>query len=207
VRPLFQTVTNLETQAEILRRRPYGMIEARDGRVTRVQLRPFPKLTSVPEVLLFGGWYHRWVPGDRCWLHYNQPRQHSNFLAVKCLLTTRDTQVATVRRAVEALDEIARIKQSDALMCDAANWRLSTAIMNRWGWESYCPSRWHRYFIRRFYGTYPPKAAWLVAAAPAVEVQTGLAPPLARCYDPARLPVDSAGQSPEPRGTEASSSK
>jgi hypothetical protein len=206
VRPLFQTVTNLETEADILRRRSYGVIEARDGRVTHVRLRPFPKIASVPEVMLFGGWYHRCVPGDRCWLYYNQPRQHPNFLAVKCLLSTRDTRVVTVRRVVEALDEIARIKGSDALLCDAANWRLSTAIMTRWGWESHSPSRWHRYFIRRFYGTYPSRAAWISSNAP-TDAQTDLAPPLAHCYDPARLSADSAGQSPVSRGTKATSSK
>ena len=157
MRPLFETVIDLEAGAEAIRRRRYGMIEARDGRFSRVELRPFPKIASVPEVFLVGGWYHRFMPGDRCRLYFNQPRRFPNYLAVKCIISARDTRFATVRRVLEALDEIARVKGSDALLCDVANWRLSTAIMTRWGWESHCPSSWHRHFIRRFYGEHPSK--------------------------------------------------
>ena len=159
MQPLFQTVTDLKSQAEVLRHRHYGVIEARDGRFSHVVLRPFPKFASVPEVFLFGQWYHNLMPGDCCRLYYNQPTRFPNFLAVKSILSARDTRLATVRRALDVLDEIARIKRSDALLCDAANWRLSTAIMGRWGWQRHCPSRWHRYFIRRFYGVYPGQTA------------------------------------------------
>jgi hypothetical protein len=101
-------------------------------------------------VFWLGGWYHRLVPGDHCRLCYNQPRRFPNYLAVMSLVSARNTTLATIRRVLEALDEIARIKGVDALLCDAANWRLSTAIMCRWGWEPHCPSYWHRHFIRRF---------------------------------------------------------
>jgi 2-keto-3-deoxy-L-rhamnonate aldolase RhmA len=90
------------------------------------------------------------VPGNRCWLYYNQPRRFPNYLAVMSIVSARDTTLATVRRVLQTLDEIAAIKGVDALLCDAANWRLSTAIMCRWGWEPHCPSYWHRHFIRRF---------------------------------------------------------
>jgi len=170
VRPWFETVTDLEAGREAIRRRRYGVIEARDGRFFGVHLRPFPKIASVPEVFLLGGWYHRRVPGDRCRLYFNQPRRFPNYLAVKCILSARDTRFATVRRVLKALDEIARIKGSDALLCDAANWRLSTAIMTRWGWEGHCPSFWHRHFIRRFYGEYPPSAGWLSSEREPVSV-------------------------------------
>jgi hypothetical protein len=170
VRPLFETVTDLEAGADAIRRRRYGLIEARDGRFARLQLRPLPKIASVPEVFLVGGWYHRFVPGDRCRLYFNQPLKSPNYLAVKCIISARDTSFATVRRVLEALDEIARIKGSDALLCDVANWRVSTAIMTRCGWESHCPSSWHRHFIRRFYGHYPSKVEWISSHREPVEV-------------------------------------
>lgn len=159
MRPLFQTVTDLVTGEEDLLARRYGVIEVRDGQFYRVRLRPFPKIGSVPEVLFLGDAYHRLVRADRCLLYYNQPRRFSKFLAVKYLVTARGTRLATIQRALEVLDEIARLKRVDALLCDVANWRLSTAIMSRCGWEPHCPSRWHRYFIRRFYGKYPQPAA------------------------------------------------
>ena len=49
----------------------------------------------------------------------------------------------------------ARIKRSDALLCDVASNRISDRLMRRWGWESHKPQRWHRNFIKRFYGQYP----------------------------------------------------
>jgi len=174
----FQSVTDLQSQAETLRVRRYGVIEARDARFRRVSLRPFPKIASVPEVFLFGGWYHRLVPGDRCWLYYNQPRRFPDFLAVKCFLSARDTRLATVHRVLETLDEIARIKGSDALLCDVANWRISTAIMSRWGWEPHCPSPWHRHFIRRFYGKYPSQGGELPQERGQASESEGLGEPL-----------------------------
>ena len=170
MRPLFQTITDLRAGAEELRTRHYGIIEARNGCFYRVRLRPYPKIGSVPEILLLGATYHRIVRGDRCLLYYNQPRRHANFLAVKYLLSARGTCLATVQRVLEVLDEIARLKRVDALLCDVANWRLSTAIMTRWEWEPHCPSRWHRHFIRRFYGDYPLAAGWIPREREAVRL-------------------------------------
>jgi hypothetical protein len=147
---LGETVTNLKSGMESVRRRRYGVIEARHGCFHSLRLRPFPKIASVPEVFWLGGWYHRLVAGDCCRLYYNQPRRFPNFLAVMSIVSARDTTLATVRRVLQTLEEIAAIKGVDALLCDAANWRLSTAIMRRWGWEPHCPSYWHRHFIRRF---------------------------------------------------------
>jgi len=171
--PLFETVTDLDDGAEVLRRRAYGVIEAVGGRFRRVVLRPFPKLISVPEILLLGGWHHLRQPGDRCLLYYNQPRRSPNFLVVKYAISARGTSYKTSRRVAEALDEIARLKGSDALLCDVANGRISRRMMSRWGWEPHCPSRWHRHYIKRFYGEYPPAAAWIAPAAePAIELVT-----------------------------------
>lgn len=54
-----------------------------------------------------------------------------------------------------ALDEIARIKQTDALLADVLNFRISPRMLARYGWASHKPSRWHRHYIKRFYGSYP----------------------------------------------------
>ena len=63
--------------------------------------------------------------------------------------------MATVCRALAVLDEIARLKQSDAILCEVANWRISREMLARFGWVPHCPSRWHRHYIKRFYGEYP----------------------------------------------------
>jgi hypothetical protein len=155
--PLFQTVTDLLAGAELLRRRRYGVIEFCDGRLRRVRLRPFPKIVSTPGIILFGGWYHRRWPGDRIWIYYNQPWQFRNFLVLQYVVSARQTSVATLCRGLAVLDEIARLKQSDAILCEVSNWRISADLLGRAGWVRHCPSRWHRHYIKRFYGVYPPK--------------------------------------------------
>jgi hypothetical protein len=160
--PLFETITDLQRGAESLRVRRYGVIEAQDGEFRKIRLRPFPKLASVPEVNVWGEWFHRHWPGDCCRLYYNQPRRFSNFLVIKYFVSTRHTTLATIRQVLDVFDEVARAKRVDALLCDVSNWRISTAIMARFGWEPHCPSRWHRHFIRRLYGEYPPEAGWIL---------------------------------------------
>lgn len=159
--PLFETVTDLQEGTEVLRRRRYGVIEAVAGRFHRVRLRPFAKFTSLPEILLVGQWYHHRQLGDRCLLYFNQPRRFRRFLAVKYVVSARGTSYRTFRRALEALDEIARLKGTDSLLCEVSNWRISRQMMVRWGWQPHCPSRWRRHYIKRFYGNYPPPAAWV----------------------------------------------
>jgi hypothetical protein len=166
---LFQTVTNITEGRHILRRRRYGLIEVVDGRLRRIVLRPFPKLISAPEILLFGGTFHAYWPGDRLWLYYNQPRWHSNYLVLRYVVSARRTRMQTLTRASEALDEIARLKRSDAILCDVGNWRITTKLLGRWGWRPHCPSRWHRHYIKRFYGIYPPPAKWIGGPTPGDE--------------------------------------
>ena len=92
---------------------------------------------------------------DRLRLYYNQPLRFPNFLALKFAVSGSETTWATAHRALEVLDEIARIKAVDAIVCDAANFRLSPRMLARHGWEPHAASRWHRNYIKRFYGVYP----------------------------------------------------
>jgi len=159
--PLFETVDDLVRGTEILRRRRYGVIEAAGGQLTRVRLRPWPKIATVPGIVFVGGWHHRHKAGDWCLGYYNQPRSFPSFLVLKYVVSGRGGTLASLYRVLETLDEIARLKGSDALLCDVANWRVSEALMARWGWEPHCPSRWHRHYIKRFYGNYPKRPDWI----------------------------------------------
>lgn len=155
MRPLFETVTDLGAQADVLRARRYGMIEVVDGRLRRVRLKPWPKIVSIPSVLLLGETWHSWLSGNRLWVWYNQPLGYSKFLAVRYVISSCDCTYATARAAARVLDEIARIKGSDALLCDVAFSRVSDRLLARWGWSPHKPQRFHRNYIKRFYGSYP----------------------------------------------------
>jgi hypothetical protein len=106
-------------------------------------------------MLPLGQRYHRRGAADRCLLYYNQPRRMPKFLALKYVVSTPGTSYRTFRASLVALDAIAALKQIDAIVCDAANSRLSDRFMARQGWEPHKPQRWHRNYIRRFYGEYP----------------------------------------------------
>ena len=141
--------------AEATRRRRYGVIETAGGQLKAIHFRLLPRLFSWPEWWPVGPTYHAQGEPDHCLLYYNQPRRHSKFLALKYMVSTRETSYATFRAALVALDAVARIKRSDALLCDAFNHRISERLLHRFGWEPHCAQRWHRNYIKRLYGEYP----------------------------------------------------
>jgi hypothetical protein len=144
---------------EALARGRYGIIETVEGRLCTIWLRPWPKVASTLDVDWIGRRWHERTPGDRCLLYYNQPRRHSSFLALRYVVSQRDCTLATGRRALQVLEEVARVKRSDAIVCDAWNQRISERLLARWGWEAHARSRWHRNYIKRFYGHYAPSCA------------------------------------------------
>ena len=141
-------------EAEIRRQR-YGVIETKGGRLVAIHFRRWPKLLAWPEFWPAGPAYHASGAPDRCLLYYNQPLWYSNFVALKYIVSTRDSSYATFRAALSTLDAVAQTKGTDALLCDAFNARLSDRLMRRFGWQAHRPQRWHRNYIKRFYGKYP----------------------------------------------------
>jgi len=152
---VWQSETDWEAAQAAIRRRRYGVIETSGGELIAIHFRLWPKLIAWPEVWPVGPVYHARGKADRCLLYYNQPWRYSNFLALKYLVSTRGTTYSSIRRASEILDAVARLKQTDALLCDAFNVRLSERLMKRFGWQPHKPQRWHRNYIKRFYGQYP----------------------------------------------------
>lgn len=95
----FETITDMDAMADVLRRRPYGVIDVVAGEPPRIHLRPYPKIVTTVELLFGGPRFHAHRGGDRCRLFYNQPRQCPNFLALKYVLSARQTNWGTVLRA------------------------------------------------------------------------------------------------------------
>ena len=155
---LCETICDLKSGRDALRVRKHGVIETVGGELRAVHLRAWPKLVSWPELWPQGTRYHAHGEADRCLLYFNQPWRAANFLALKYVVSTAGTSYRTFRAALTALDAIAAIKGIDAIVCDAANMRLSERLAARLGWEPLKPQRWHRNYIRRFYGVYPAAA-------------------------------------------------
>jgi hypothetical protein len=172
----FQTVINPNDNACLLRQRRYGVIEMHEARLVGIHLRPWPKMISLPEVWWLGGWSHSRLQGDRCWLYYNQPWSCPNFLAIPYVVSGRCGSLASLHGATVVLDEIARIKQNDAIVCDVTNSRISDRLFQRWGWQRHVLHSRRCHYIKRFYGEYPDTAA---AIARYVAVEQPAAPELA----------------------------
>ena len=159
MRPLIESIRDIEANQTILRKRPYGVIEAVKGRFVRVQLRPWPKYASLLEV----HWLHAMKKSKRheqdvCRLFYNQPMGHRNFLTLSYVESSLNTQVRTIYTALEVLMQIAFIKQSDAILAEVTNQRISDRFLVRRGWERHREQSRQRHWIKRFYGTYPESA-------------------------------------------------
>ena len=166
MRFLTRTLHDPFADCEAVRRGRYGVIEIQGGRLAAIYLRAWPKIGSALEVEWFGHRTHSQRPGDRCWLYYNQPWRCPNFLAVVYAVSRRDCTLATIHRALDVLDEVARIKWTDSMVCDVWNARISDRLLVRRGWEPHKPERWHRNYIKRFYGTFPAERAEVRAICP-----------------------------------------
>jgi hypothetical protein len=169
MRRWWETVTDPLAQAERLRARRFGLIEVCRGRLVGVRLRPWPTWVSIDQVW-WGRRVHRRRRGDYCWLYYNQPWGSPDYLALVYLQSTCDGSLASLRLALSTLDEVARLKQSHALVCEVRNPRLTPALLARQGWQPLTASR-RRFCIKRFYGEYPLTCwqRWQAAAGAALD--------------------------------------
>ena len=147
--PLYETVTDPQLEADVVRRRRYGVIETCAGRLVRIVYRPYPKTATAFGGRLLGRLSHRLRRGNRCRLYFNEPRSCPGFIALRYLESTRDADYATVCRALTALDDVARLKNADALVCDAANLRITDRSLARRGWVPHAPMVGHRNYIKR----------------------------------------------------------
>ena len=152
---LFESIRRFDDHVRLIEKRRYGLIEIRDGRFYAIHFRPWPKVITALEVRTIGRWRHHHLHRDRCLLYFNQPLRHQNFLALKYVLTSRGSSYQTFYQAIATLDRIARIKQSDAIVTEVYNQRLSDRLMRRLGWEPHCPEQRGRHYIKRFYGVFP----------------------------------------------------
>ncbi len=161
-----RTLSDPFSQPATLARARYGVIEMVEGRLAAIHVRAWPKIISTLEIAWLGRRWHERRLGDRCLIYYNQPRRHPNFLVLKYTVSNRGTTLATFQRGLAVLDELARLKHSDAILCDVCNLRISERLLARWGWEPHRPSRWHRHYIKRFWGVYPPPRSDLFEGCP-----------------------------------------
>ena len=149
--------TELSLDRDRLQACRHGMIAAEGGRVRAIHVRRFGRSASWLGIALVGSRLHRRRKGDRCYVYFTQPRSCPDYLSLTYVWSTGDCSLRTLRAAMAALDTVAQIKRSQAIVCDVWNWRISDRLLKRAGWEAHCTMRWHRNHIKRFYGQYPAR--------------------------------------------------
>ncbi|MEM7473877.1 MAG: hypothetical protein AAF483_02735 [Planctomycetota bacterium] len=148
-----QPVVHVAEQAEYLKARRCGRIVVERGRLDAVYGRWWPHETSLLEV-----YWDRWrrnYTSDRCELFYHAPWGSSRYLTLSYVRSGPETSLSTFYAATLVLDEIARLKDSNAIVCNVTNVRISDRLMTRWGWVTHCESWKGRHFIKRLYGKHP----------------------------------------------------
>ena len=152
---LFERIFDMNESREKIVARRYGVIKVVDETFDSIQFRPWPKMISVAEATWLGGWQHKRQSRNQCLLYYNQPIGHSGFLALKYVVSTAGTSYGTFRGALVLLDEVARLKRSNAIVAEVSNGRISDRFLTRIGWERHLEKSKVRHYIKRFYGEYP----------------------------------------------------
>ncbi len=163
-------VTDIASAEGLLRAHGAGRIVTRNGRLQAIYGRWWPYSANLLQVHCDMSFRH--LPDDRCELYYHEPRSAAGFITLSYVRTGPRTSLATLYAATLVLDEIARIKHSNAIVCHVTNRRISDRLLNRWGWQAHCQHWRGRHFIKRLYGQYPAiPAQWrqrlsLAEAAP-----------------------------------------
>jgi hypothetical protein len=154
---------------EMIRRRRYGVIETARGELSRIDFRPFPKWISIVEIVYQQYRFHRRRTENRCLIYYNAPRRCPAYLVAAYILTFAGTRYDTVHRACDVLDEVARIRQSEAIVCHVTNRRMSDRVMERFGWRKQAIHPRRRHFIKRFGETGPGEESEIIPVCEAKE--------------------------------------
>lgn len=130
-----------------------GRIVTQAGRLIGVHGRWWPHWGSWAQVI----WdlHTRHVGGDRCELFYYEAWNNPGYLTLSYIHSGAQTSLSTLYLATLALDEIARLRNSQAIVCHVTNDRITDRLLRRWGWQAHCPDWSGRHFIKRFYGVYP----------------------------------------------------
>ena len=131
------------------------MIVVEEGYLRAIHLRPWPKIFSASDLWGSAADSTGGRPAIAVGCTTISRAGTGDFLALKFVVSSREATFGTFRSTLIVLDEIARIKGTDAIVAEVRNPRISDRLLRRWGWESHLPTSRRRHFIKRFYGTYP----------------------------------------------------
>ncbi len=91
----------------------------------------------------------RTLPEDECRFYFAFPRRAPGFMSLLYVHAGEKTYYQTFHRGIAAIESVARLHRSHAIVCQVTNDRLTERLMERWGYERHAPQLGENHFIRR----------------------------------------------------------
>ncbi|WP_146577007.1 hypothetical protein [Neorhodopirellula pilleata] len=145
--------TDFDRDDDAIARIRCGRIVMEHGKLVSVERHLWSSPVSIAQV-----WWESErgrIRGDVCYLDYHIPRGLPQFITLDYIRSGQQTRYRTFIGACHILNEIAKRRQSAAIVAHVTNARISDRLLQRQGWERHMPQWRGRHFIRRFYEGYP----------------------------------------------------
>ncbi len=128
----------------------YGTLQLSPNKQITLTFRRFAKRATLWHVLWAKTWTHSRKYGDTCKLYYDAPKSCPGFVIIKLMVSHRNTTYRSTRKIMAALDKLASIRETNAIVFHASNKRLTDRVVERFGYVRHAENLPGRHFIKRF---------------------------------------------------------
>ena len=142
-----RSVAFFKNNEEVIRSWRYGELDLHEGKLLRIRPRWWPRFGSQWES--FQDSYIRTLPRDFLRAYYAFPVRAPGFMSVLYAQAGPKTQYKTLLVAMESMDEIAGLRNAQAIVCQLVSTRATERLMNRWGYVQHARSLGNNHYIKR----------------------------------------------------------
>jgi hypothetical protein len=140
-------VKAIDGNESLLRSWRYGEVEIAHGQLVAIYPRWWPRFGSHWESVQDS--YLRTLPDDCCRAYFAFPRSAPGFMSVLYAQSGPKTQYRTILKAAQVMDEIATLKNADAIVCQMVSDSGTERLMNRWGYVRHAFALGDNHYIKR----------------------------------------------------------
>lgn len=118
-----------------------------NGSSFTIQKRLWPRIASSFDVF----WDEKVSSGEpnSCRVFLSFPKRAPGYLTVNYLCTGPNTEYRILARATKIVDQIAIVRNCQAIVCQVISQRISERLLQRWGYVPHAQSLGNGHFIRR----------------------------------------------------------
>ena len=141
------SVDSIQDHSERIKSWRYGEIDVSRGELVAISPRWWPRFGSQWE-----SWqdsYFKTLPVDTCRAYYSFPKRAPGFMSVLYAHSGPGTKYKTILRTVTAMEEIATLRDAQAIVCQLVSARGNDRLMKRWGYVPHAFSLGDNHYIKR----------------------------------------------------------